>query len=198
MRKMPWVMYLWPGLPQLWIWGKWTGLVTAVTAAAILDLLLLGSIGWSELIPENLRTVVWATGLTAWFLAAVWFGRRFRRELAGLCVDPETDAFGRALNYYLKGDYFQTERLLEAILRVNVRDVDARLMLATLMRRTGRLEDAAKQLDALVRFDGAAKWQLEIERERRQLAEAKLHRVQAVELAETTPRRPTAAPAHAA
>ena len=49
MRKTPWVMYLWPGLPQLWFYGSWAGLVTAVVAAAIFDLLLLGSFGWVPL-----------------------------------------------------------------------------------------------------------------------------------------------------
>jgi hypothetical protein len=46
-------------------------------------------------------------------------------------------------------------------------------MLATLMRRTGRLDEAAGQLDTLSRFEGAEKWGLEIRQERERLTEAK-------------------------
>jgi hypothetical protein len=198
MRKMPWVMYLWPGLPQLWMWGHWTGLVTAVVAAAILDLLLLGSFGWSELFAGHMRTAVWATAVVAWSLAVAWSARRCRRQIAATSHEPGTDTFSEALNYYLKGDYFQTERLLEVLLRVNARDLDARLMLATLMRRTGRFDEAAKQLDALVRFDGVAKWQLEIEHEREQLAEAKTRNVVPAETAESMHHERSGSPAHAA
>jgi hypothetical protein len=46
-------------------------------------------------------------------------------------------------------------------------------MLATVMRRTGRLEEAAGQLDTLCRFEGSEKWGLEIQQERQRLAEAR-------------------------
>jgi hypothetical protein len=198
MRKMPWVMYLWPGVPQLWMWGNWTGLVTAVIAAAILDLLLLGSFGWSELFTRSVRTEVWAIGAVAWIVAALWSAHRCRQEVAATSHEPGKDTFGEALSHYLKGDYFQAERLLEVLLRANVRDLDARLMLATLMRRTGRFDEAAKQLDTLVRFDGVAKWQLEIEHEREQLADAKTRKVVAIEPAEPIDHERRGSPAHAA
>ena len=83
---------------------------------------------------------------------------------------PDEDAFGEALDHYLKGDYYQAEQMLEGLLRRNVRDLDARLMLATLLRHTGRLDEATRQLDTLARFEGAGKWELEIEQERELLA----------------------------
>jgi cytochrome c-type biogenesis protein CcmH/NrfG len=79
----------------------------------------------------------------------------------------------------LKGDYYQAEHVLEELLRRNLRDVDARLMLATLLRHTGRLDEAAGQLDTLVRLEGASKWQWEIEQERDLLAEAKTEKATA-------------------
>ena len=60
MRRMPWTMYLWPGLPQLWSCGSWGGLALAIAAAILLNLLVLLSFGWSELIGQNLRTTLWA------------------------------------------------------------------------------------------------------------------------------------------
>jgi hypothetical protein len=56
----------------------------------------------------------------------------------------------------------------------NGRDLDARLMLATLMRHTGRSTEATQQLDAITRFDGAEKWAWEIHHERQSLNEAAL------------------------
>ena len=73
----------------------------------------------------------------------------------------------------MKGDYYRAEHVLEGLLRRNLRDVDARLMLATLLRHTGRLDEAAGELDALARLEGAGKWELEMRREREFLTEAK-------------------------
>jgi len=58
----------------------------------------------------------------------------------------------------LKGDGYQAEQILEDLLRRNVRDLDARLLLATLLRRAGRVDDATRQLDTLACFEGADKW----------------------------------------
>jgi hypothetical protein len=59
------------------------------------------------------------------------------------------------------------------LLAENTRDLEARLMLAGLMRRTSRFEEAKKQLDQLERFEGAEKWEREIAREWEYLAEKK-------------------------
>jgi hypothetical protein len=46
-------------------------------------------------------------------------------------------------------------------------------MLATLLRHTSRYDAAEQHLDTLVRFEGAQKWQWEIQQEREWLAAAK-------------------------
>ncbi|MCR4413284.1 MAG: tetratricopeptide repeat protein [Thermoguttaceae bacterium] len=73
----------------------------------------------------------------------------------------------------MKGNWFEAECLLSRILKRNPRDLEARLMLATLLRHTGRRDEAARQLDRLERFEGSGKWVLEISRERQQLQAAK-------------------------
>jgi hypothetical protein len=171
MRRMQWTACLWPGLPQLWTHGSWAGLALAIGAAVVLDALLLVSFGWTELIGENVRNIVWAAFGVCWVVAAGWSVRDCRRRAAAGTPDPKHDQFAEALDTYLKGDYYRTERILEGLLRRNLRDVDARLMLATLLRHTGRFEEAGKQLDTLTRFEGAGKWELELERERQLLAE---------------------------
>jgi cytochrome c-type biogenesis protein CcmH/NrfG len=63
--------------------------------------------------------------------------------------------------------------LLVEMLATNERDLDARLLLATLYRHNRRYDEATKQLEVLVRFEGAEKWTVEIERERALVAEGK-------------------------
>jgi hypothetical protein len=173
MRRMPWTMCLWPGLPQIWSCGSWAGLTAAVGAAILLNLVLFVSFGWTELIGWELRTTLWATLGVSWAGAAVWSVRWSRKRAGERDPDPQQDRFGEALDHYLRGDYYQTEQILEGLLRRNIRDVDAQLMLATLLRHTGRLDDATRQLDTLARLEGAGKWELEIRQERELLRKAK-------------------------
>jgi hypothetical protein len=179
MRRMPWILYLWPGLPQIWLFGSWSGLAAAVGAAGLLDLLLLVSFGWTELIGQNVRMILWAIFVAAWIASIVWSQRQCRRQAIASSLQPEADTFGQAVDHYLKGDYYQTEQVLEGLLRRNARDLDARLMLATVLRRGQRFEEAKGQLDTLVRFEGAEKWNVEIEDERDLLAEAKTQKASA-------------------
>jgi hypothetical protein len=179
MRRMRWMTYLWPGLAQLWTYGSWAGLALAVGTAVGLDLLLLVSFGWSELIGPSLRNTLWAAYGGFWIVSAIWSAKQCRHRVAAANPDPKQDVFAEALNYYLKGDYYQTEQLLEGLLKRNLRDVDARLMLATLMRHAGRFDEAKQQLDTLARFEGAGKWQWEIGRERELLAAVKKQRATA-------------------
>jgi hypothetical protein len=173
MRKMRWFVYLWPGLAQLWTYGSWSGLTVAIGAAVGLDLLLLASFGWSELIGPSVRNTLWAAFGVSWIITASWSARQCGRRTAVESVDPRQDGFATALDHYLKGDYYQAEQVLEGLLRRNFRDLEARLMLATLLRHTGRLDEAVGQLDTLARFEGAGKWELEMRRERELLVEAK-------------------------
>lgn len=179
MRRMRWMACLWPGLPQLWVLGSWSGLFLALASAMLLDLLVLASFGWSELISENVRIVGWVVFGAVWIVASGWSVKITRQRLAMESPEREDDAFDRAVDYYLKGDYYQTEKVLEGLLRRNVRDLDARLMLATLYRHTNRTDEARGHLDTLARFEGAEKWELEIEQERRLLAEQKTVEAQA-------------------
>lgn len=179
MRRMPWTVYMWPGLPQVCFYGNWFGLVLAIGAAAVLDVLVLVSFGWTELISHSLRNTFWVAFVVAWIGATVWSRNECRRQAAVRSLGPEEDPFGQAVDHYLKGDGYQTEQILEGMLRRNPRDLDARLMLATVLRRDGRLDEATRQLDTLAHFEGADKWELEIQEERDLLAETRREKASA-------------------
>ncbi len=174
MQKKPWAIYVWPGLPHIWMRGSWTALGVAIIAAALLIVVMIGSFGWSELIDPSLRKILWVSLAVIWCSAAIISAIKLRSQAAAGEPGSCEDLFAGAVDLYLKGDYYQAERLLNNLLEKNVRDLDARLLLATLLRHTSRIEDASKQLDQLLRFDGAEKWEVEIQRERELLREAKI------------------------
>ena len=64
---------------------------------------------------------------------------------------------------------YQAEVTLRRLLRADSQDVDSRLMLATLLRRTGRLDEARRELARLEQLEGSEKWQLEIEQEHKRI-----------------------------
>ncbi len=184
--RMHWAAHFWPGLPLLWSQGSWRGLGFALGFALALDVALLGTLVYPELLPGGtLPALVTLLALMSCGSAAFgWRGER-RRAAPGGSVAEES-AYGEALEYYLQGNWYEAENRLVAVLQHNPKDVDARLLIATLLRRTRRLDEAARQLDQLQRLELSRKWELEISRERGLLAEAEAARG-AAEDSETTP-----------
>lgn len=177
MGRTPWAMYLWPGLPHLWRRADWSGLVVAVVFAALLNAALLSTIVWSEyelFVPAG-RKIIWLAVLAMWVGSTAYSANWQRRHPdvpKPLATENSEDAFAEALEHYLQQDWYEAERLLGQLLRYDVRDVDSRLMLATVLRRTQRFDEAAGQLDRLSRMENAQKWEQEIFQERARLAEA--------------------------
>jgi hypothetical protein len=173
MFKARWMTHLWPGLPQLLREESWHALALAVVAAALLNLALMGTLIWDELIGPGLRSGLWMVVGVFWVVSAVTaLGGKQRQKVRVLPKRVE-DGFPLALDYYLKGNWFETERVLAELLRQDSRDVDARLMLATLLRHTDRHDEAQVQLDLLGQLEDAHRWQWEIGREQELLAEAR-------------------------
>jgi len=174
MDRMPWGAYLWPGLPQIRSEGCWSALALAIGFAALLNLALVATLVWSELFTAGVRNSVWVATVAIWggsaMISYLWDHRC--RAASESDTVPAEHAFNEALGHYLKGNWFESEHLLRDLLRRNPRDLDVGLMLATLLRRTGRREDAEIELDRLGRLEGAEKWELEIDRERELLHQA--------------------------
>jgi hypothetical protein len=172
MGRTPWAAYLWPGLPQLWRRGSWSALVVAVGAAGLMNLALASSFVWSELLPERVRIGAWLAVAVLWAGSAAFSQWAQRRKTAQQDAARTDDAYLEATGQYLKGNWFEAECHLRELLRRDARDIEAGLMLATLLRHTGRLGEAARQLDRLQRLDGWERWAMEIGRERAYLASA--------------------------
>lgn len=169
MVALSWITCLWPGLPRLWWQGDWKALLRAIAFATAVNLGLLSGFVWNESLPRWLLAAGWlAIGLI--WLAAVWSGwhvlPELREDHAG---EDKEGLFVRAQSEYLNRHWLEAEELLLRLLAGRERDAEARLMLASLYRHTGRVAEAGESLARLERMDGGARWAVEIARERRLL-----------------------------
>jgi hypothetical protein len=171
MRRLRWFTLVWPGLPQLWFAGSWVGLALAAGFATVLNLGIVTSRLWTELLSPESQTLIWLAIGGIWIASAALSVR----WVAGLRTSGpqavDEDLFNAAQNEYLKGNWYEAEVALNRLLDRNILDVAARLMLASLLRRTGRRDEAATQLARLSRTDGAERWHLEIGRLKQRLAD---------------------------
>jgi hypothetical protein len=171
MRRLRWFTLVWPGLPQLWFAGSWAGLAMAAGFAAVLNLGIVTSRLWTELLSPESQTLIWLAAGGIWTASAALSARWVAGlRMAGPSAVDE-DLFNAAQNEYLKGNWYEAEAALNRLLDRNIVDVEARLMLASLLRRTGRRDEAATQLSRLSRTDGAERWHLEIGRLKQQIAD---------------------------
>lgn len=172
MRALPLLTCLWPGLARLWLRGDWTSVAVAVVFGAALNLLLVSCFVWPEVFPTSLVRVGWFGLAVAWCIATVRSYRSFP-DVRRTAHADERDLFIEAQGEYLKGRWRETESLLQRLICRSPRDVDARLMLATLYRRTRRMEEAFQQLRAMERLDEAERWRWELAREQEMLDRAR-------------------------
>jgi tetratricopeptide (TPR) repeat protein len=162
-------------------------LAIAVGFTALLNVLILATLVFTEWIP--LEQVVGGYGVVAvswlvgwWRSSACLSGElsphqdtkesSTETETVGLASELGEQLFREAQQVYLQGDWVAAEQLLLKLLKLEMRDAEARLMLATLWRRQGRHREALRQLDKLSRLEAAEPWKFEIARERQENAAA--------------------------
>lgn len=154
---------LWPGLPRLWVCGEMSALRLALGFTVLLNLALVTTFLWPWRFPTILTVLLWALVGGIW--AACFWGawRQFPNPPTENATIYE-DLFLRAQAEYLRGEHFAAEAALDRLLRRRPQDIEARLLLASVYRRTDRFEEARKQLRRLART-GGARWALEVSRE---------------------------------
>ncbi len=161
----------WPGLPFAWRRGSWLGLAIGVTFAALLNLLLLSRLIWTDFLSADLLRWVVGALSTVWVAAVVTAIRYWPRPLEAFLRSPQQDLFPAALVEYLQGNWFEAERTCRQLLDYEPRDAEARLLLASTYRASGRGAEAAAELDLLCQSTTSARWSQEIAAERQRLAE---------------------------
>jgi hypothetical protein len=164
-------MCLWPGLASLWLHGAVGGLALAVIFCGLLNLAVVLTFVWTEAVASPVRDILWLAILAIWVGSAA-ISMRTIRKAKNATADPRCERwFTEAQTEYLRGNWVEAELKLLKALRWNDRDLEARLLLATLYRHTARFQEAQRELRHLERFQGAVQWQWEIREERRLLAQ---------------------------
>lgn len=163
--------YSWPGLVRIWRHGAVVGLIFALGFTILLNVSLVSTFVWSDLHSDGFRVLLWSLTLLYWALGAVDSNRFLANHQFDSAQDGQLDLFLAARGEYLRCEWRRSEDLLCSILHENPRDVEARLMLATLNRHQGLLAEAREHLRRLQRLERACDWNMEIEREWRQLSQ---------------------------
>ena len=174
----PALLCCWPGLPGLWYRGRWSSLFLAVTFAVLLNLTILASFIWTGVFEDDaFPAIAWPVLLLTWFGSAM-IARRNLPDVMSLtkedpvfAADEESETavdalFIEARREYLKGHWNEAQSLLQRQLNRYPRDIESRLLLATLFRHTRQFDDALIQLNQIGKFDPAINWKNEIARER--------------------------------
>ena len=160
---------LWPGLPRLWLRGDWQALGAAVLFAGALNLTLIHSFLWPELLPLPSPLWLWPILVLVWSIAT-WRGWQSVPDLLQVPVGAQPEAgapdfLAEAQAAYLRGHWEETEILLQRQLDRYPDDIPAGLMLATLYRHSGRTELARQAVKGLRKWDAAQWWEFELEQE---------------------------------
>lgn len=157
----------WPGWTSLWYRGELYGLLVAILFGTLLDIALLATLVWPEWLA---RWLVWSLWIGILIAASITFFRTLWGGAHPTVASPEPSdeaLLALAQTDYLRGEYLEAEVSLHRILSSGREDIEAALLLASVLRRTGRSRQAGECLDRLERFDRAAVWRDEIARERR-------------------------------
>jgi len=166
MLSTPWITCLWPGLTDLWVRGRWTGLVWALGFTLLLNSALISKGVWPELGNAWFRYGIWLAVLGFWFVNAIWMGVQFASGSWQSQDASLEELFQSAQSSYLQGQWYQAEATLLRLLRREPNDAEALLMLATLKRHTEQFDLARQTLVRLERLDAGGRWWHEIHREK--------------------------------
>lgn len=157
----------WPGLAQAWWRGSASALLAAILFGWGLSVLMLATFVWPNWFRSWLVTSCWIGMLIFWVVECVrsnWQYGTMQRDAGPVAGD---NRFCQAQSEYLKGNWFEAESLLHAILADAPRDAEAHLLLASVLRHSRRWAAALRRLDQLELLDTSARWRFEIRQERR-------------------------------
>lgn len=164
------ITLIWPGLPWIWLRGSRAGLVLAIAFAICFDMAVTTTWIWTDFVDLQVTLGVWTAVAAIWIISTVSAVSAFPPPLTSR-RDATTDRlFTEARDAYLARDWLAAETKLQTLLTLRPTDGEAQLLLGTLLRRAGRLKEAKKALEMLIRSDAGRPWGHAIQRELQCLA----------------------------
>jgi hypothetical protein len=173
MSALRYLTLAWPGLPWLWLRGSRAGLVLALAFAVALDVGIVTTFIWPDLVELPVTFAVWAGVCVIWLASTVSAAAAFPPRLGWPAAEDVDPIFVQARNAYLARDWLTAETRLRDLLRLAPTDGEAQLLFATLLRRVGRLAEAQDALEKLSASDTGARWRTAIAAERDRIATAR-------------------------
>lgn len=170
MRRLRWALIVWPGLPQLWLAGSSSGLALAAGFAGLVNLVFVSTRLWTEWLSPEARALVFIATAVVWVGSTVYARRWLANWHRNTNFADDEGLFNVAQSEYLKGNWFEAEAALRRLIAANSRDIEGRLLFASLLRQTGRFPEVGEQIAKLKRTDGSEHWQLEISRLEQRIA----------------------------
>ena len=164
---------VWPGMPWLWLRGSFAGLVLALAFALAVDVAVFTTWIWSELVDVRLSVALWTATAVVWLIATVSALTGFPPPIPHGRNAAADALFVKARDAYLARDWLAAETRLRSLLDLLPTDGEAQLLLGTLLRRVGRLDEAAAAFETLSRSDAGATWLPAIGRELERIATAR-------------------------
>jgi hypothetical protein len=156
----------------LWRHGSWLGLAVALAFTVVLSFALVNTLIWTEWFSLMWRTAAWTGAGAIWLVGVAWTWRHESHAAARNTANnlpnpssPTEDLFSAATREYLQGNWVAVHEKLAQLLAKNDNDIEARLLLASVYRRTDRVCEARAELHRLTKMEKAAAWQFEIDRE---------------------------------
>ena len=164
---------VWPGMPWLWLRGSFAGLLLALAFALAVDVAVFTTWIWSELIDFRLSLAIWTATALVWLIATASALTSFPPPIRRGRDAAADTLFVKARDAYLARDWLAAETKLRTLLDLSPTDGEAQLLLGTLLRRVGRLDEAAAALETLSRSDTGSLWLSSIARELERVAAAR-------------------------
>jgi len=169
MQAALWNLCLWPGLPGLWQRGQTRSLGIAVAFSVLVNATIWATVWRPAGVSNGFLAFAWAQVIVAWLISA-WNSHRQLRRFWALPKSQQLDEwFREAQKDYLKGHWIEAEARLRRILEFAPADVESRLLLTSVYRRSGRADEALEQLRELALRPAAERWRAEREQEARRL-----------------------------
>ncbi len=169
MTALRYLTLAWPGLPWLWLRGSRAGLVLALAFAVSLDIAVVTTFIWSDLVELPITVAVWAGVGVIWLASTVSGAAAFPPPLARAKAADVDPFYVKARDAYLARDWVAAETRLRELLELAPTDGEAQLLLATLLRRVGRLAEARDALEKLSASDTGIRWRRAIATERERI-----------------------------
>lgn len=165
MAAIRYLTLVWPGMPWLWLRGSRLGLVLALAFAVTVDVAVVTTFIWPELIGFGFAIGMWTATAALWLISTASAISSFPPPIPRPRAAAADALFMQARDAYLARDWLAAEAHLRGLLAIAPTDGEAQLLWGTLLRRVGRTAEARAALSKLSRSDSGTRWRTAIDRE---------------------------------